>query len=138
MEAKNLRVGNNVRYEHGPIIELGIHDLYRLHDKYITLKPIILDQTRLIQLGFKKLDKYTFVNKSMFIYHRKRGFVYGSRKREVNCNMYMTCRIYFLRLLALNFNLNWMCSYVAQRLGTCCRGYRKPAPVATKNCRFLF
>lgn len=84
MEANSLRIGNNVRYQHGPIINLGIHDLYRFNYKYIHLKPIILDEIKLIQLGFNKIDKYTFVSNSIFIYHRKRGFIYGSRNREVN------------------------------------------------------
>lgn len=83
MKVEELRIGNYVRH-HGPIMKLNIHDLYRFHDNYIKLEPVELTEEYLIELGFKKLDHYSFVKKGTFIYKRKRGFIYGSREREVN------------------------------------------------------
>lgn len=47
------------------------------------ISPIPLTEEWLIKFGWKQIDKYTFTKKGWFIYKRKRGFVTGSKKREL-------------------------------------------------------
>ena len=112
MKAKELRLGNWVTIDNKecyrelkniPMYILGIKErIYRDFPKSshsITvqndikkhsysqfndfIKPIPLTEEWLLEFGFYKLDKYTFVKDGLFVYHRKRGFVTGSTKREI-------------------------------------------------------
>lgn len=51
--------------------------------KLMHLKGIEITEPLMIDLGFKQLDKYSFTKDGLFVYHRKRGFVTGSKKREI-------------------------------------------------------
>lgn len=63
----------------GTILGEGINSCYDI--KPI---PIPLTEEWLLKFNWKKLDKYTFTLNGWFIYKRKRGFVTGSRRRELN------------------------------------------------------
>lgn len=91
MNAQELRIGNWVRTGVGEEI---IYELYT-HKcavgletastvRYSEIKPIHLTEKWLLKFGFKKIDKYTFVRSGWFVYKRKRGFVSGSKKREIH------------------------------------------------------
>lgn len=81
MEAKNFRIGNWVQYK-AKKDDFTTLTNSSFEGKWIekTYNPILLDDAWLLDLGFKKLDKYTFVNKSFFVHKRKRGFVFGGKK----------------------------------------------------------
>ena len=50
---------------------------------YNEIEPIPLTEEWLLRFGFKQLDKYTWLKNGWFVYNRKRGFVTGSKKREI-------------------------------------------------------
>jgi hypothetical protein len=47
------------------------------------IEPIPLTEEILLKCGFKQLDKYTFTLNGLFVYNRKRGFVTGSKNKEI-------------------------------------------------------
>ena len=98
MKIEELRIGNLVNYEQTTHKIISIESEtnmtksvwmsspYLVKDTYYhdisELKPIDLSEQAVLNLGFRRLDKYTFVCKGVFIYHRKRGFVFGSVNRK--------------------------------------------------------
>lgn len=98
MKANELRIGNYVLYftesDFSEAREISvIHDdnTVRLKDgdssigcfSLRKLKPIPLTEEWLLKFNWKRLDKYTYSLGKWFIYKRKRGFVTGSKNREV-------------------------------------------------------
>jgi hypothetical protein len=93
MKSKELRIGNYVDLGNriGKIHEIYskscvVVDLEETQDTiedYERTKPIPLTEEWLINFGFKQLDKYTWLKNGWFVYNRKRGFVTGSKKREI-------------------------------------------------------
>jgi len=86
MEVKDLRIGNYV-FDRGNPTDLKPSQLVNIIEgRYVIYQSITLTVEWLLKFGFKQIDKYTFVKGKHFIYHRKRGFVTGSTKREVKLN----------------------------------------------------
>ena len=83
MTVQDLRIGNYV-YDRGTIVALRPSQLVNIIEGKYSYEAITLTIEWLLRFGFKQIDKYTFVKGKQFIYHRKRGFVTGSRKREIN------------------------------------------------------
>jgi hypothetical protein len=81
MKATELRIGNYVKDPYSKEIRL-----VSVEKDASMLRPIPLTEEWLLKFGFKKLDKYTFTLNSWFIYRRKRGFVTGSKRREIKLN----------------------------------------------------
>jgi hypothetical protein len=100
---EELRLGNRVIYNGYEAVVCGIQspatlEDKRYSDKYLVeiylgggittvtideIEPIPLTGEILEKFGFKKLDKYTFNKGGWFVYNRKRGFVTGSKNREL-------------------------------------------------------
>ena len=57
--------------------------------------PIELTEQWLKDFKFKQLDKYTWVKDGWFVYKRKRGFVLGSKKREIKLSHVHTLQNFF-------------------------------------------
>ena len=84
MEVRELRVGNYYIWK-----SEGKDYLYQVEkrdfgsDNYKNFYSVSLTEEWLLDFGFKNIDKYTFKKGNWFIYKRKRGFVTGSKQREL-------------------------------------------------------
>jgi hypothetical protein len=59
-------------------------------------EPVVLTEELLVKFGFKKLDKYTFVFKGVFIHLRKIGFVFNlGKKKKLIKNVHQLQNIFF-------------------------------------------
>lgn len=93
LKAKDLMCGNyiySVTYSSVTIVNSHIiAEIEENNEKYFEgefpppYKYIAVTEEWLLQMGFNQLDKYTFVKNGVFIYNRKRGFVYGSKNRNL-------------------------------------------------------
>lgn len=76
------------RFNHESICFCDISDEFHKVNRFteamvFEFEPIPITEKWLLRFGFKKIDKYTWKRGSWFIYNRKRGFVTGSKNREV-------------------------------------------------------
>lgn len=96
MKSTELRIGNLVIDRKEQICKVSIiwgdpHSDQQLHAEpidggattYLPHSPIPLTEEWLVKFLWRKIDKYTFSKDGWFIYNRKRGFVTGSKNREV-------------------------------------------------------
>jgi len=92
MKSTYLRIGNKLQKDNGEIYtvlrldntnDVLVEEQRGLLTLGYNLFGIPLTEEWLLKFGFKQLDKYTFCLKNLFIYKRKRGFVTGSKKREI-------------------------------------------------------
>jgi hypothetical protein len=58
-----------------------------------SMNPIPLTEEWLLKFGFRRIDKYTFVRKGIFIHMRKRGFVFS--KKLIIENVHELQNLYF-------------------------------------------
>ena len=79
IDPKELRIGNLLK-KGGAVIKVDAQTIVKIDDIGLAAgyEPVELTEEWLLKMGFRKLDTYSFVNNSIFIYDRKRGFVYGS------------------------------------------------------------
>lgn len=91
MNTSDLRIGNYLMDNAGRLCQVDKIENKKfyapaIHGAITTVKPaqrpILLKSDWLTELGFKKMDNYTFVFNGLFIHKRKTGFKWGKVKVE--------------------------------------------------------
>lgn len=86
LKPEEIRIGNWIDWK-GTQVKVDINDigqLYADHHYFDQSTPIRMHEEWLEMFGWKQIDKYTWSLNGWFIYKRKRGFVTGSKRREIN------------------------------------------------------